>query len=136
MLGVNQRKKFIYTQSIINDCFQLQADDLLDSGDLNSSELETSMRLRLRDREVLFIRKIDEALRRITLGTYGECENCSEDIGLKRLRARPTTSLCVQCKEAQESEENRHHEGLRSGSNGFKLRLAAEIQIANRPKSL
>ncbi len=51
------------------------------------------------------LKKIDEALDRITNGTFGICESCGEEIGLKRLKARPVTTLCIECKTRQEEEE-------------------------------
>ncbi len=119
-----QKKRLIYTQQIINENFHVQVDDLMDSTDLTMSELETSMRMRLRNREILYLKKIEEALRRISQGTFGECENCGQDIGIKRLQARPITTFCVNCKEEQESRELQHMDGWKSKSLGTKLRLA------------
>jgi DnaK suppressor protein len=61
--------------------------------------------LRIRDRERKLISKIKEALERIEDGTYGYCEACGEPIGEKRLRARPVTTLCIDCKARQEKQE-------------------------------
>lgn len=80
-------------------------DDLPDEVDLASSESEQSMSLRLRDRERVLLRKIDKVLKKIDEGTYGVCETCGEEIGLKRLEARPVTDLCIRCKEEQEKME-------------------------------
>ena len=63
--------------------------------------------LRIRDRERKLIAKIDDALRRIDDGAYGLCESCGEPIGVGRLKARPVTTLCIQCKEDQEESERR-----------------------------
>lgn len=119
-----QRKKLIYSKSIVNEEFNLNRDDMLDEGDMTSSEMETSMRMRLRNREALYIKKIDEALKRISEGSFGECESCGDDIELRRLEARPTTTLCLGCKEEQERSEHVHIDGHRSKSLGAKLRLA------------
>ena len=62
--------------------------------------------MRLRDRERKLIRKIQEAMGRIEDGTYGICEECGEDIGVPRLKARPMTTLCIKCKARQEAEED------------------------------
>ena len=118
-----QRSQLIYSNNVVNDQFEISKDDLLDDADLTSSELEQSMRLRLRNREALFIKKIDEALVRIQKGTFGECQSCSEDIEVKRLLARPTATLCVGCKEDEEKKEYLHIDGLKSKSLG-KLKLA------------
>jgi DnaK suppressor protein len=61
--------------------------------------------MRIRDRERKLLKKIDEALDRMSSGTYGICERCSEDIPYKRLKARPVTTLCIECKTLQEQEE-------------------------------
>lgn len=80
-------------------------DDLPDEADLASSESEQSMSLRLRDRERVLLKKIDKVLKKMEDGTYGDCETCGEEIGLKRLEARPVTDLCIRCKEEQEKME-------------------------------
>ena len=119
-----QQRRLVYTQTIMDESFHFQADDLLDLTDLTSSELETSMRMHLRSREALYLKKIDESLRRIQLGTFGECEDCGQNIAIKRLQARPTTTFCVDCKEEQESHEHHHIDGWKPKSLGAKLRLA------------
>jgi DnaK suppressor protein len=80
-------------------------DDLPDEIDLASSEYNQSMVFRLRDREKFLLRKIEKALDRIREGSFGICERCEEDINLKRLEARPVTTLCIRCKEEQEKKE-------------------------------
>ena len=80
-------------------------DDLPDEIDLASSEYSQSMVFRLRDREKFLLKKIDDALARIESGTYGVCEICEEDISVKRLEARPVTTMCIRCKEEQEKAE-------------------------------
>ena len=64
-----------------------------------------SFELRIRDRERKLLSKIDEAIARIDDGSYGICEDCDEEIGLKRLEARPVTTLCIDCKTIQETKE-------------------------------
>src|SRR5215813_5322627 len=64
-----------------------------------------NLTLRIRDRERKLISKIDEALGRIDDGTYGVCEECGQDIGVERLKARPVTTLCIDCKSLQEAQE-------------------------------
>jgi DnaK suppressor protein len=104
--------------------FQVSPDDLADEGDLCSSELASSMKMRLRNREALFLRKVNEAISRIQEGTYGECEKCEEEIEIKRLEARPTTTLCIACKEDEERLEDVHVDGRKPKSLGQRLRLA------------
>ena len=73
-------------------------------------ESNRNFTLRIRDRERKLIGKIKEAIARIDDGTYGICEECGEPIGLERLRARPVTTLCIDCKSLQEAHE-RHRRG-------------------------
>lgn len=83
----------------------LDANDLPDEMDLASSEYLQSFTFRLRGREKVFLDKIEKALRKIEDGSFGTCEECSEEIQLKRLEARPETNLCIRCKEDQERME-------------------------------
>ena len=80
-------------------------DDLPDEIDQASSEYAQSMVFRLRDREKFLLKKIEKALARIEDGSFGMCERCEEPIQLKRLDARPVTTLCIRCKEEQEKKE-------------------------------
>ena len=83
----------------------LDANDLPDEMDLASSEYLQSFTFRLRGREKVFLDKIEKALRKIEDGSFGTCEECSEEISIKRLEARPETTLCIRCKEDQERME-------------------------------
>jgi DnaK suppressor protein len=83
----------------------LDADDLPDEMDLASSEYLQAFTFRLRGREKNLLDKIQKALDRIDNGTFGVCEECSEPISIKRLEARPETTLCIRCKEEQERVE-------------------------------
>ncbi len=92
-------------QATLADEMTLDADDLPDEMDLASSEYIQSFTFRLRGREKFLLDKIDQALEKIANGTYGKCDECEEDISLKRLEARPETNLCIKCKEEQERAE-------------------------------
>lgn len=76
-----------------------------DLGDQASAETDRGFMLRLRGREQRLLKKIDEALDRLDNGTFGICEDCGEQIELKRLEARPVTTMCIDCKTLQEEEE-------------------------------
>ena len=82
-------------------------DDFPDEMDTASSEVNLQFTGRLREREQGLLSKIDSALQKIEEGVYGECASCGEDIGLKRLRARPVAELCIECKAEQEQRERR-----------------------------
>jgi DnaK suppressor protein len=92
-------------QRTLTEDMTLDSDDLPDEMDLASSEYLQSFTFRLRGREKTFLKKIDHALAKIEAGTFGICEDCEEPISLKRLEARPETTLCIRCKEDQEKAE-------------------------------
>jgi DnaK suppressor protein len=83
----------------------LDVNELPDDMDFATSQSDQGMVLRLRGREKTLLKKIDEALKRIEDGEFGICEECGDDIGTKRLEARPVTTLCIRCKEDQERKE-------------------------------
>ena len=91
-------------QTIAED-MTLDANDLPDEMDLASSEYIQSFTFRLRGREKTFLDKIDLALKKIEDGSFGGCDSCGEEISVKRLEARPETTLCIRCKEDQERVE-------------------------------
>ncbi len=76
-----------------------------DMTDQAAAEADKNFTLRLREREQKLLKKIDEALDRIANGTFGICESCGEEISHKRLKARPVTTYCIDCKTKQEEEE-------------------------------
>ena len=78
-----------------------------DPTDRASMESNRNSILRIRDRERKLIFKMQEALQRLDDGEYGVCEQCGEQIGIARLRARPVTTLCIECKSNQEIEERK-----------------------------
>lgn len=82
-----------------------QSSNVPDPNDRATIESGRSFELRIRDRERKLLAKIDEAIGRLDEGSYGICEDCDEEIGLKRLEARPVTTLCIDCKTIQETKE-------------------------------
>ena len=84
---------------------QDEATVFADPNDRASQETDITIELRNRDRERKLIKKIDETLGRIDDGSYGFCDKCGVDIGIKRLEARPTANLCIDCKTLEELKE-------------------------------
>ncbi len=80
-------------------------ENMPDPLDRATLESDRNFTLRIRDRERKLIGKIKEALERIDGGTYGICEACGEGISEARLKARPVTTLCIDCKKKQETDE-------------------------------
>jgi DnaK suppressor protein len=84
---------------------QDEAANFPDPNDRATQESEFSLELRARDRERKLIKKIDEALASVSSGDYGYCESCGVEIGIRRLEARPTATLCIDCKTLDEIRE-------------------------------
>jgi DnaK suppressor protein len=82
-----------------------EVENLADVGDQATAVADQNFILRLREREQRLLKKIDEAISRIRAGTFGICEECGDQIGYKRLKARPVTTLCINCKTKQEEDE-------------------------------
>ena len=81
------------------------SDNFPDPTDRASLEADRNFILRIRDREHKLIKKIKKALDRIEAGTFGICETCGEDISINRLKARPVTTQCIECKTKDEAME-------------------------------
>jgi len=79
--------------------------EMADTVDRSSAETDRNFTLRLLDRDRKLLKKIDDALDRLEKDEFGNCEECGEPIGLKRLLARPVATMCIECKEAQERQE-------------------------------
>jgi len=84
---------------------QDEATVFAEPNDRASQESDMTLELRSRDRERKLIKKIDEIIANIDAGDYGYCESCGIEIGLKRLEARPTATLCIDCKTLDEMRE-------------------------------
>lgn len=82
-----------------------EVNNFADPNDRATQEEEFSLELRTRDRERKLTKKIDETLAKIESGDYGYCDACGIEIGIRRLEARPTASLCIDCKELDEIRE-------------------------------
>jgi DnaK suppressor protein len=105
ILEENKRVVLNSAKKTLSEELVYDTDDLPDEIDQASSEYNQSLAARLRDREKFLLKKIEDALARIETNTYGICEICEEDISIKRLEARPVTTMCIRCKEEQEKQE-------------------------------
>jgi len=81
---------------------EIDRDDSPDELDMALAESSLSFAGQIRERESKLLSRIEEALERIDLGDYGECTSCGEEVGVKRLLARPVARLCITCKDEQE----------------------------------
>jgi len=106
-----------------------------DEIDAFTEEKQKQMDLRLKSRNSVYLKKVKYALDKIQAGTFGVCEECEGDIGMTRLHARPTATLCIHCKEEEEREGkqlihgNRH--SVKFGANNV-IPLSGRARIGNR----
>lgn len=113
-----QRREILANGKTLRVDYNVDKDELLDEADTAAQDIEQGMKMRLGNRESLYFRKIEEALTRIKDGSYGHCVECGAHIGAKRLEARPTAELCIECKESAENAETKNVEGRRYKSLG------------------
>ncbi len=104
---LEQQRKALLNEAgvMIGQGLMIGSENLPDLGDQATAVADQNFMLRLKEREQKLLKKIDEALDRITQGTFGICESCGGEISFKRLRARPVTTLCIECKTKQEEDE-------------------------------
>ena len=88
---------------------EMIADDpfFADSVDQASADADKTLALQIKDREAIVLTQVEVALRRIDTGNFGECESCGENITLARMRANPSTTMCVDCQAEYENERQR-----------------------------
>ena len=102
-----ERKNTLLEQAYqtVNRGVTKENEHLSDYADIATVESDRTFQLRIRDRERKLLKKIDQTLERIDDGTFGLCERCGEEIGEKRLKARPVTTYCINCKTKLEEQE-------------------------------
>ena len=108
ILNQDKEKLMAMARRAMKGDIHLDPDDFPDEIDSASSESGLAFIGRLRERERILLQKIEVALEKIREGTYGKCITCGEDIGVKRLEARPVAELCIDCKSQQEKLEGRY----------------------------
>lgn len=100
----DERQKIVdASQRTLKDDVQGQRE--ADEVDQASTALNQNLIFRFRDRDRKLLSKIEQAMLAIDDGSYGECEECGNEISLKRLEARPVSSLCIECKEKEERSQ-------------------------------
>lgn len=91
--------------TVVHDLIEKEYETSPDPLDRASFELERGTMLRIRDRESKLIRKIQKSLENLENGSFGICEMCEKEIAIERLKARPVTTHCIQCKTKMEALE-------------------------------
>ncbi len=107
-LLLEQRERILGNDGrVLSGDLDVDPDDFSDEIDTAVAESSLSFAGQLRGRERRLLNKIERTLEKIDQGTYGECEGCGDEIGARRLMARPVASLCIACKAEQERDERR-----------------------------
>jgi DnaK suppressor protein len=91
----------------------LESVEMPDDSDKASSATSQKIAYRIMDRDRNLLKKIEKALKKFDNDTFGICERCEEEISVKRLKVRPVTSLCIDCKEDEEKMEKMYQHGER-----------------------
>lgn len=102
---LNMKEKIINSDMMTSCDLHIVKDDVSDHADLASTITNQSISLRIREQEMVKLRKINEALSKIDSEDFGLCEDCGETIGAKRLEKQPWASLCIIHAEEREKEE-------------------------------
>ena len=112
---LEEKKSLVFTLNAIDD-LGLTNKDNADEVDAAMNDYESSHQLRFRNREVIYAKKIDKALKKFEKNEYGLCQECSGPIRFERLLARPTAEMCILCKEEAEKDESTNFFGRQSKS--------------------
>jgi DnaK suppressor protein len=103
--GLEQQRAALLEEAGVTVLQRPELESFPDLSDQATAEVDQNFTLRLKEREQKLLKKIDDALDRMATHTYGICLRCGEEIPYKRLKARPVTTLCIECKTQQEREE-------------------------------
>ncbi|AYF44895.1 MULTISPECIES: TraR/DksA family transcriptional regulator [unclassified Halobacteriovorax] len=118
-LFINLKNQLVNSTGSVEQVLTNQASgDIIDQ---TSNERDAQLKLKLMGRDKFLLNKVNRALDKIAAGTFGECEECGDNISMRRLHARPIATCCIACKEELEREENSRTYEKRSHTNGNKL---------------
>jgi DnaK suppressor protein len=115
---LEEKKSLVFTMNVKIDDLGLANKDNADEVDAAMNDYESSHQLRFRNREVIYAKKIDKALKKFEKEEYGLCQECAGPIRFERLLARPTAEMCILCKEESEKDESSNFFGRQSKSLG------------------
>ncbi|MFZ4712964.1 MAG: TraR/DksA family transcriptional regulator [Bacteriovoracaceae bacterium] len=124
---LDEKNNLIFKNVYESDEFNLSNEDRSDEVDQANADVNNASRLRFRNREVFYAKKLDEALRRLQAGEYGQCGECDCNISFQRLYARPTAEMCISCKEEAERDESNNFIDRQSKSLGKAIDLVQSI---------
>lgn len=119
--------KMVYANISDNSEFKTSQEELSDEVDKAMADIENAQKLRFRNRENFYVKKLNLALEKIAREEYGDCKECGDHIRFERLWARPTAELCIQCKEESERDESSNFFGRQSKSLGKTINLVPSL---------
>jgi DnaK suppressor protein len=119
-----QKERIINTQMSKKIQFSLQNENK-DEVDSANDNILVSTDLRFSNREMLYLKKIQKSLNFIENEEFGMCQECGAEISMQRLKARPTSDMCINCKEESERSEHQNAHGRTSKSLGKEVKLEA-----------
>ena len=105
VLQLEKRRILDNAKAALDELSEKTTETTGDEGDQAQNMAEQHLSLRFKERDRHLLKKIEEALIKIKAGSFGECEDCGGEIGLKRLEIRPVATLCIKCKEEEEKRE-------------------------------
>lgn len=114
---LEERQKLFLQESAIEENFSSK-DEMADEVDMATVDLTQSQILRMRNRDLFYLKKIERALQNLNSEEFGLCEECGTEIKFARLLARPTADMCINCKEDLERDEDSSVYALKSSSIG------------------
>ncbi len=123
---IDEKNRLIFN-GVAHDDIICSQDEISDEVDKANADVTSSERLRFRNREVFYSKKLEQALQRMQTGEYGDCVDCGAHIRYERLLARPTADLCIQCKEEAERDESSNFIARQSKSLGRAINLVSNI---------
>ena len=114
---IEEKEKLVLQDGIIEENINTK-EEMSDEVDMATVDLTQSQILRMRNREIFYLKKIEKALQNLDTEDFGFCEECGAEIKFARLLARPTAELCINCKEDLERSEDSNASAARSKSIG------------------
>lgn len=124
---LSEKERILNTIDTSTENYHVSPEDRTDELDQAATDYERGQMLRLRNRDLFYLKKLNSSLEKIESKEYGECEDCGAFIRFERLRARPTAELCIACKDEAEKEENNNFIARQSKSLGKKLEYVTNI---------
>lgn len=124
---LSEKERILNALGNTNENYFVNPEERTDELDQAATDYERGQMLRLRNRDLFYLKKLNATLEKIDQKEYGECEDCGAFIRFERLKARPTAELCIACKDEAEKVENNNFLARQSKSLGKKLEYITSL---------